>query len=53
MIICADGGINHLYDLFKGEENLRSTILPKAVVGDLDSVRDEVRLYYEEYGVIF
>ena len=43
LVICADGGINHLYDLFEGQENLRSTILPKAVVGDLDSVRDEVR----------
>ncbi|CAK4032653.1 Thiamin pyrophosphokinase [Lecanosticta acicola] len=51
--ICCDGGANRLYDLLsqqKTPETLR-TLLPNAIHGDLDSLRDDVRRYYEEHDV--
>jgi len=39
--VCADGGANRLYDLARD-------LVPDAIVGDLDSVRSEVRSFYEE-----
>ncbi|KAF9693062.1 hypothetical protein EKO04_008887 [Ascochyta lentis] len=50
--ICADGGANRLYDMFKGKlEKQRAHYLPSIIHGDLDSLRDDVRSYYESHDV--
>jgi thiamine pyrophosphokinase len=47
--ICADGGGNQLYDFAKANGNLQNKAwLPDYVIGDLDSLKDGVRQYYEE-----
>ena len=43
-ILCADGGANRLHDGLQGE------VIPDAVVGDLDSLRSDVRSYLIEKG---
>ncbi|KZP31661.1 Thiamin pyrophosphokinase [Athelia psychrophila] len=53
---CADGGANRLYDLFDSPEiedgsTVRSLFLPNLIKGDLDSLRDDVKAYYESQGV--
>ncbi|ORY08800.1 thiamin pyrophosphokinase-like protein 1 [Clohesyomyces aquaticus] len=51
--ICADGGANRLYDMFKGPlEVRRVAFLPDAIHGDLDSLREDVRSYYTSHGVV-
>lgn len=57
---CADGGANRLYDRFvKGKDRAEEgwdaeldadedSWLPDLVLGDLDSLRDDVRRYYED-----
>ncbi|GMH76820.1 hypothetical protein TrRE_jg11716 [Triparma retinervis] len=56
-VICADGGANRLYDLCglahsSGEElKTAGRHLPDAVKGDMDSIRPDVRRYYESRGV--
>ncbi|KAF9150089.1 hypothetical protein BG015_008093 [Linnemannia schmuckeri] len=47
---CADGGANRLYDLLKTDEE-RAKFLPDYIRGDLDSLRDSVKDYYESQGV--
>lgn len=42
--ICADGGANRLFDL---QQNL----VPDSIVGDLDSIRPDVREFYMSRGV--
>ncbi|KAG9382679.1 thiamine pyrophosphokinase [Pyrenophora tritici-repentis] len=50
--ICADGGANRLFDMFKGDlAEQRKHYLPNLIHGDLDSLRDDVRDYYEGRGV--
>lgn len=55
--MCADGGANRLHDevptLFPDEPPaaVRSRFLPHLIMGDLDSVRPEVRAFYEAAGV--
>lgn len=43
-IICADGGANHIYKM---------DIVPDYIIGDLDSVDEEVVRYYKENNVKF
>jgi len=47
--VCADGGANRLYDRFKTDES-RVDYIPDKIVGDLDSLRSEVRDFYEGLG---
>ncbi|KAJ1732620.1 thiamine pyrophosphokinase [Coemansia biformis] len=49
--ICADGGGNRLYALCK-EEGTLGQFVPDAVVGDLDSLKEAPRSYFEESGVV-
>lgn len=55
--VCADGGANRLFDQVPGlfpdrdPEAVRQEYLPDLIAGDLDSIRDDVRKYYESYGV--
>ena len=52
--VCADGGANRLFDQLPalvpgrggGDRDLRLAYLPDVIVGDLDSLRDEVRAFY-------
>ncbi len=44
LTLCADGGANYAYSL---------GIVPDYVVGDMDSIDEEVRSYYLEKSVIF
>lgn len=49
--ICADGGANRLFDALKTDEE-RLRFLPDVIVGDFDSLRDNVRQWYEDHGVL-
>ncbi|KAI9834582.1 MAG: hypothetical protein M1819_002958 [Sarea resinae] len=51
--ICADGGGNRLYDLFRTSEdrNRHSQFLPDAIHGDLDSLRPDAEAFYAARGV--
>ncbi|SCU83221.1 LAFA_0D02388g1_1 [Lachancea sp. 'fantastica'] len=48
--ICADGGANRLYEYFSHDIE-RTKFLPDYIVGDLDSVRNEVLNFYLDNGV--
>ena len=43
-LICTDGGANHLYEAFKEEDLARYT--PHTVIGDFDSIKDDVKEFY-------
>jgi len=47
--IMADGAANYFHDSFSGRGS--SEIFPDAIVGDLDSIREEVSEYYKDRGV--
>ncbi|KAJ9603130.1 thiamine pyrophosphokinase [Cladophialophora chaetospira] len=61
LLICADGGANHLYrrdrdaeaamNAKNGTMKQARTRLPDAIVGDLDSLASEVEEYYRSRGV--
>lgn len=48
--VCADGGANRLHDCFLDAE--RAQFVPTFIVGDLDSLRADVRRYYELKGTV-
>ena len=51
IIIAADGGANFLYETFdNNEEELKHKYKPSYIIGDFDSLRKEVREYYEKLG---
>ncbi|KAF8249832.1 thiamine pyrophosphokinase [Wilcoxina mikolae CBS 423.85] len=47
--VCADGGANRLYDSLNPDERVK--FLPDSIIGDLDSLRGDVRSFYESQGV--
>ncbi|KAI8846251.1 thiamine pyrophosphokinase [Chytridium lagenaria] len=49
--ICADGGANRLYDLC-GNDETRENFLPDRILGDLDSLRNDVKVWYTQHGVV-
>ncbi|KAI9799580.1 MAG: hypothetical protein M1825_004506 [Sarcosagium campestre] len=53
--ICADGGANRLFDAVKSwhpdEKLCLEDYLPEEICGDLDSIRPNVREFYESHGV--
>ena len=49
MVVCADGGSNRLYDTLSND-NERTQYKPQVIVGDLDSMRPDVRQFYERIG---
>ncbi|KAJ3386026.1 Cysteine dioxygenase [Entophlyctis sp. JEL0112] len=56
--LCADGGANRLFDAFDhgiddrdDKDAERGRFLPDMIIGDLDSLREDVRNYYEAKGV--
>ncbi len=48
--ICGDGGANQLFKLFTTDEE-RKLYLPHYIIGDLDSLENDVRSWYESHGV--
>ncbi|KAJ3552087.1 hypothetical protein NM688_g4345 [Phlebia brevispora] len=48
---CADGGANRLHDTLNAEHDVRTQFLPDLIKGDLDSLRNDVREYYQAHGV--
>ncbi|HHY79606.1 MAG TPA: thiamine diphosphokinase, partial [Thermoanaerobacter sp.] len=42
MVICADGGANHAYQM---------KIKPDLIIGDFDSIKEEILEFYENEGV--
>ena len=49
VVVVADGAANHLFDSV--EPHMRLSRLPHYIVGDLDSIRAEVREFYAANGV--
>lgn len=49
--VCADGGANQLYNYFGQNDEERKKYLPDCITGDLDSLADSARQYYESLGV--
>ncbi|ODV86564.1 hypothetical protein CANARDRAFT_27003 [[Candida] arabinofermentans NRRL YB-2248] len=52
LIVCGDGGANQLYDYCIKNQLDPLQYLPHYIVGDLDSIRNSVRLFYHENGVL-
>lgn len=52
LVVCADGGANRLFDLAKTYHGEFSQVRVDAIVGDLDSLRPQVREHFRQQGVI-
>ena len=54
LVVCADGGANRLYDWFGSSPDSdgfnRIDYIPSKIIGDLDSLRGDVRDYYSSNG---
>ncbi|KAI5957744.1 THI80 [Candida theae] len=50
LVVCADGGANRLHDYFSNDQE-RGEYLPNYITGDFDSLRDDVRKFYQSNGV--
>ena len=55
----ADGAANRIYDgpdevsrRSKSKTEAREEVMPDAIVGDLDSIREDVKLYYQQRNVL-
>ncbi|XP_006459372.1 hypothetical protein AGABI2DRAFT_201549 [Agaricus bisporus var. bisporus H97] len=48
---CADGGANRLYDVLKNMNVDCRKYLPDLIKGDLDSLREDVKHYYESQNI--
>ncbi|KAA1086581.1 hypothetical protein PGT21_004167 [Puccinia graminis f. sp. tritici] len=48
--ICADGGANRLHDYCSALGEARKMLIPDYIKGDLDSIRPEVKQFYEHSG---
>jgi len=48
-VVCADGGANRLYDALSSDPERRAKLIPQFIVGDLDSVRDDVCDFYRKH----
>lgn len=51
MLVCADAGADQLYKYDKEAANGTKRRLPDAIIGDLDSLSDEVGMHYRDKGV--
>ncbi|GMM33723.1 thiamine diphosphokinase [Saccharomycopsis crataegensis] len=51
LIVCADGGANQLHDYCLANEQINSYV-PNFIVGDLDSLKDDVEKTYQKLGVL-
>ena len=49
LLLCADGGANRIYHAFDTSEE-RAQFRPDVIIGDLDSVEEEVCKFFEEHG---
>lgn len=49
--VCADGGANRLYNYFTSDAE-RAQYLPNYIIGDLDSLHENVYHFYDNHGVI-
>ncbi|KAL4905189.1 hypothetical protein BDW74DRAFT_153195 [Aspergillus multicolor] len=48
--VCADGGANRFFEWAKSR-GAKETDLPTTIIGDLDSIRPEIRTHYTKLGV--
>ncbi|KAL2850121.1 thiamine pyrophosphokinase [Aspergillus pseudodeflectus] len=49
-IVCADGGANRFFESAKSR-GVEGTDIPDTIIGDLDSIRPEIRTHYANLGV--
>jgi len=47
--ICVDGGTNRLHDWYI-DQKIDEKFIPDLICGDLDSIKDEIREFYEQKG---
>ncbi|ODV61215.1 thiamine diphosphokinase, partial [Ascoidea rubescens DSM 1968] len=50
--VCADGGANRLHDYLVKCSVAVDDYLPDFIIGDLDSIRDDIKIYYQNRGII-
>lgn len=49
--VCADGAANRLYDFFQDDEE-RLKFIPDYIIGDLDSIKEDVFKFYQSLNVV-